>query len=64
MDFKKVAIGVTSYSNYCMMRDSGSPADELDYFRDHIEMEKQYRSNVSPDELGRAIIDSQCGVLQ
>ena len=64
MDFEKVILGVMNYSNYKLMRDSGSPADELDYFRDHIEMEKQYQSNISPDALGMAIIDSQVGILQ
>ena len=64
MDFKSVAIGVMSYGNYCMMRNSGSPASELDYFHGHEEMEKQYTAGISPDEIGRAMIDSQCGILQ
>lgn len=64
MDFEKVVLGVMNYSNYKMMRDSGSEANELDYFRDHIEMEKQYLANIDPEQLGRDIIDSQTVVLQ
>lgn len=64
MDFEKVILGVMNYGNYRMMRNSGSTPVELEYFHGYEEMEKQYQSNVSPDELGMAMIDSQAGVLQ
>jgi len=58
MDFRKVIEGVMTYGNYKMLRDSGSTPVELEYFHDHIELEKQYQDKVEPDQLGRDIIDA------
>jgi hypothetical protein len=63
-DFEKVLLGVTNYAVYKMMRENGNAANKLKHFKDHEEMEKQYLDGISPDEIGRAMIDSQCGVLQ
>ena len=64
MDYKTVILGVMSYGNYCMLRNSGSTPVELEYFKGHEEMEKQYQAGVSPEQLGKDILDSQLGVLQ
>jgi len=58
MDFKKVIEGVMTYGNYRMMRNSGSTPVELEYFRDHEELEKKYQDKVEPEQLGKDIIDA------
>jgi hypothetical protein len=58
MDYRKVIEGVMTYGNYKLMRDSGSTPVELEYFHSHIELEKQYQSGLTPDQLGKDIIDS------
>jgi len=58
LDFAKLAAGLLSYGTYVMMRISGSTPVELEYFRDHVELEKKYQDKVEPEQLGRDIIDS------
>lgn len=58
MDFKNVIKGVMNLSMYRMMRESGSTASELGYFHDHKELEKQYQSGLTPDQLGKDMIDA------
>jgi hypothetical protein len=59
MDFEKVIKGVMGYSTYVIMRNQGSSPDELTYFHDHVEMERQYQDGLKPEQLGRAIIDAE-----
>ena len=64
MDFKKVIEGVMTYGNYRMLRISGSTPVELEYFKDHENLERQYQSGILPEQLGKDIIDAATGVLQ
>jgi len=64
LDFAKLAADLLSYGTYVMMRNSGSTPVELEYFRDHAELEKKYQDKVEPEQLGRDIIDTaNCRVL-
>jgi len=58
LDFAKLAAGLLSYGTYVMMREDGSTPVELEYFRDHVELEKKYQDKVEPEALGKAIIDA------
>jgi len=58
IDFKNVILSVMTYGNYRMMRISGSTPVELEYFRDHETLERQYQDKVEPEALGKAIIDA------
>jgi len=58
LDFAKLAAGLLSYGTYVMMRNSGSTPVELEYFRDHETLERQYQDKVEPEALGKAIIDA------